>query len=69
MEVLRTAVSALSFYDPDESANGHDANVRKSLRLTSQIAMIVAVYDRIRKGLPIVEADPTLAMRRILFGC
>ena len=38
MEVLRTAVSALSCYDPDESDNSHDANVRKSFRLTSQIA-------------------------------
>jgi citrate synthase len=61
MEVLRTAVSALSFYDPDESANGHDANVRKSYRLTSQIAMIVAIYDRIRKDKPIIEADPTMS--------
>src|SRR5215469_9824712 len=50
MEVLRTAVSALSFYDPDAEAMDHDANVRKSIRLTSQIAMIVAGYDRIRKG-------------------
>ena len=33
MEVLRTAVSALSFYDPDESDNLHDANVSKSFRL------------------------------------
>jgi citrate synthase len=60
MEVLRTAVSALSFYDADEKDNGHDANVRKSFRLTSQIAMIVAVYDRIRKGLPIVPPDRSL---------
>ena len=29
MEVLRTAVSALSFYDPDESDNLHDANVQQ----------------------------------------
>ena len=50
MEVLRTAVSALSFYDPDESDNEHDANVRKSFRLTSQIAMLVAMYDRLRKA-------------------
>jgi len=28
-EVLRTAVSALSFYDADEKDNSHDANVRK----------------------------------------
>jgi citrate synthase len=61
MEVLRTAVSALSFYDPDESANDHDANVRKSYRLTSQIPMIVAIYDRIRKEKPIVEADLALS--------
>jgi len=38
MEVLRTAVSALSFYDPDEEDNAHDANVRKSYKLTAQIA-------------------------------
>src|SRR5205085_8305243 len=61
MEVLRTAVSALSFYDPDETSNDHDANVRKSHRLTSQIAMIVAAYDRIRKSKPVVEPDPKLS--------
>ena len=61
MEVLRTAVSALSCYDPDEADNTHDANVRKSFRLTSQIAMLVALYDRIRKGKPLVEADPSLS--------
>ncbi|MFC5863900.1 citrate synthase [Acidicapsa dinghuensis] len=61
MEVLRTAVSALSLYDADEKDNLHDSNVRKSFRLTSQIAMIVANYDRLRKGLPLVEADKTLS--------
>ncbi|HEY0759265.1 MAG TPA: citrate synthase [Acidisarcina sp.] len=61
MEVLRTAVSALSFYDPDEKDDLHDANVRKSFRLTAQVAMIVAVYDRIRKGLAVVEADKSLS--------
>src|ERR1700691_1197724 len=61
MEVLRTAVSALSFYDPDESDNEHDANVSKSFRLTSQIAMLVAAYDRLRKGKPVVEPDLTLS--------
>ncbi len=60
MEVLRTAVSALSLYDADEQDNSHDANVRKSFRLTSQIAMIVAAYDRIRKGKPVVQPDPSL---------
>ena len=60
MEVLRTAVSALSLYDADELDNAHDANVRKAFRLTAQVAMIVAIYDRLRKGKPVVEADTSL---------
>src|ERR1700726_1034432 len=61
MDVLRTAASALSFYDADERNNDHEANIRKSIRLTSQIPMIVAAYDRIRKGKPVVEPDPSLS--------
>jgi citrate synthase len=61
MEVLRTAVSALSFYDPDEKDNSHDANVRKAYNLTAQIAMIVAIYDRIRKGKEIIPPDRALS--------
>jgi citrate synthase len=61
MEVLRTAVSLLSIYDPDEKDSSHAANLRKSFRLTAQIAMIVALFDRIRKGESIVEADPELS--------
>jgi citrate synthase len=61
MEVLRTAVSALSFYDADEKDNTHDANVRKAYNLTAQIAMIVAIYDRIRKGKEIIPPDRSLS--------
>jgi citrate synthase len=61
MDVLRTAVSALSFYDPEERNNDHEANIHKAIRLTSQIAMIVAAYDRIRKGKPVVEPDRSLS--------
>jgi citrate synthase len=61
MEVLRTAVSLLSMYDADEALTTHEANVRKSFRLTSQIPMIVAIYDRIRKGKDVVEADKSLS--------
>ena len=60
MEVLRTAVSLLSIYDADEKETSHPANLRKSFRLTAQIAMIVALFDRIRKGKPVVEADKSL---------
>jgi citrate synthase len=61
MDVLRTAVSTLSFYDPEFQSNDHEANVHKAIRLTSQIAMIVAAYDRIRKGKNVVEPDPSLS--------
>ena len=61
MDVLRTAVSALSFYDPEDRKNDHEANVHKAIRLTSQIVMIVAAYDRIRKGKNVVEPDKSLS--------
>jgi len=61
MQVLRTAVSLLSIYDADEADSSHDANVRKSFRITAQIPMIVAIFDRIRKGKPVVEPDHKLS--------
>jgi len=60
MDVLRTAVSALGVYDPDARDNGQPANVRKSVRLTAQIATIVAAIDRTRNGKPPVAPDPGL---------
>jgi len=60
MDVLRTAVSALALYDVEEMSNSREANVHKAIRLTSQIAMIVTAYDRIRKGKSLVEPDRSL---------
>ncbi len=50
MEVLRTAVSALSAYDPEDHDNSLEANVHKSIRLTASMPTIVAAWDRIRNG-------------------
>lgn len=61
MAVLRTAVSALSMYDPDQESTTHEANARKAFRLTAQIPMIIATFDRIRKGKSIVPPDPSLS--------
>ena len=61
MDVLRTAVSALGLYDREEKNNDHAANISKAIRLTSQIAMIVAAYDRLRKGKKLVEPDSSLS--------
>jgi len=61
MDVCRTIVSALSFFDPEEKVNTKEANYNKSQRLFSQTGMIVASYDRIRKGLPLIEPDRSLS--------
>jgi len=61
MEVLRTAVSALSFYDADEKAVDHESNLRKAFAITAQVPMIVAAWDRIRNGEEPVAADKSLS--------
>ncbi|MBC7999147.1 MAG: citrate synthase [Leptolyngbya sp.] len=50
MEVLRTAVSMLSMYDPDDREEGIEANIRKATRLTAQVPTVVAYWDNIRTG-------------------
>jgi citrate synthase len=60
MDVLRTAASALAGFDPDTSDNSREATLRKGVRLTSQVPMIVAAHARIRAGLEPVPADPAL---------
>jgi len=62
MDVLRTSVSVLAHYDPDVAAapTDHAANVRKAERLVAQMATAIAYRERITKGLPLVEPDPTL---------
>jgi citrate synthase len=61
MDVLRTAVSALAAFDPDAEDNSRDAVLRKAVRLTAQVPMIVAAHGRIRAGLDPVAADQTLS--------
>ena len=60
MEMLRTAVSADSFDDPDKSSNAEEANFRKAIRLIAKMPTMVARYDRHRRGLDPVEPDPAL---------
>ena len=61
MDVLRTAASALAAFDPETGDNSREANLRKAVRLSSQIAMVVAAHSRIRAGLEPVPADLTLS--------
>jgi citrate synthase len=50
MDVLRTAISALALYDPDNRSMTAEANHRKAVRLMAQTPAIVAAAERIRKG-------------------
>jgi citrate synthase len=60
MDALRTMVSVLAETDPDVRDMSPAANRRKAIRLTGQIATIVAAYHRLRDGQPVVDADPSL---------
>lgn len=60
MDVLRTAVSMLSLHDPLAKDMSTESNLAKAHRLMSQTATIVTSFDRLRKGLPVIAADPEL---------
>jgi citrate synthase len=57
MDVLRTAVSALAAFDPDVSDNAPAAILRKGIRLTSQLPMIIAAHEHLRHGRQPVPPD------------
>lgn len=57
MDFLRSAVSVLSFFDPDVSSNEPDANFRKSVRLIAKMGPIVAAFQRLREGKDLVAAQ------------
>ncbi len=55
MDVLRTAVSAMEFYDTSARDLSREASLQTATRLTGQFGTIVAAIDRIRRGLDPVE--------------
>ncbi len=58
MDALRTAVSALADSDPDARDMSEEANRRKAVRLTGQIATVAAAFHRLRQGKAVVPPDP-----------
>jgi citrate synthase len=60
MAALRTVVSALGALDPDANDDGEAARTRKALRLTAQMATVVAAIERIRNGWAPVSPDQQL---------
>lgn len=61
MEALRTAVSALSFYDPEIEDISVEATQRKSVRLIAQLPTLTAAYDALRKGAQVIAPSPQLS--------
>src|SRR5687767_520846 len=60
IDVLRTVVSALEFYDRDARDLSREATLRTAIKLTAQFPTIVAASDRIRRGLDPISPDPGL---------
>jgi citrate synthase len=60
MDVLRTAVSMLSLFDPEAGDRSPEANARKARRLMAKTATIVTTFDRQRKKQPVLEGDRSL---------
>jgi len=61
MDVLRTAVSMLSLYDPEAQDMSKEANYRKAARLMARTATIVTTFERLRKGQAVIAGDPSLS--------
>jgi citrate synthase len=55
MDALRTAVSALAFYDPGSRDLSHEGALRTATRLTAQLPVVVASFARLREGQEPVE--------------
>ncbi|WP_227375125.1 citrate synthase [Haladaptatus halobius] len=63
MSALRTAVSMLATYDPDDAETDpedREANLRKGRRITAKIPTILAAFARIRDGSDPVEPQTDL---------
>ncbi|MGC5324275.1 citrate synthase [Brevibacillus sp. SYSU BS000544] len=62
MAALRTAVSSLALYDAETQDMSSEANYRKAIRLVAQTPTIIAAFERIRKGLEVVQPNPSFTV-------
>jgi citrate synthase len=62
MDVLRTAVSSLDFYDENGHGTDREHAVKAAVRLTGQIGTIASAWDRIRNGKDVIKPDPSLSI-------
>jgi citrate synthase len=62
MDVLRTAVSALAFYDEGARDLSREGALRTATKLTAQLPMLVAAFERLRNGEELVAPQPDLSI-------
>jgi citrate synthase len=62
MDVLRTAVSSLDFYDEEAHGTDRESAVRAAINITGQIGTIAAAWDRIRNGKDVIAPDKNLSI-------
>jgi citrate synthase len=62
MDMLRTVVSALSFFDPDGGDMSDEANRRRAIRLTAKFPTIVTTFERVRNGQKPIEPRKELSI-------
>jgi len=60
MDALRTLTSALAHYDKDADDRTPDGRYRTAVRLTGQMASIVATWGRMAQGGGPIDPDPAL---------
>jgi citrate synthase len=60
MDMLRTAVSALDFFDTSAHDTSREASIRTATRMTAQMPTIVAAAERLRRGLEPLRPNPEL---------
>lgn len=58
MEVLRTAVSSLGHWDPDSGNTRLDACLRKAVRLTERLPLLITSHQRLRLGMEPIQPIP-----------
>ncbi len=62
MDVLRTSVSMLDFYDAEGHGTDREHALKASIKLTAQIGTLVTAWERIRTGKEIVAPDKSLSI-------
>ncbi len=62
MDVLRTTVSALGFYDKEGHGTDRETAVRTAVKLTAEIGTLVAAWERIRSGKDVIAPDDSLSI-------